>query len=41
MTGEDKIMLSLFNLFTAYLIKHLQLNMLQIYKEAGNHSKDF
>lgn len=39
MTGEDKTILSLFTLFTACPIKHLQITILPFYKEAANQVK--
>lgn len=38
MTGEEKTVMILLILFTVRLVKHLQINILQVYKEV-DHSK--
>ena len=39
MTDEKKKMLTVLILLTVCLIKHLQMNILQVYKEVVNHRK--
>lgn len=39
MIGVEKTMLALVSLCTVCLIKHLQVSILQVYKEVVNHRK--
>lgn len=38
--GGEKTMLTLLSFFTVCLIKHLQVNIFQVYQEVVNHKGD-